>query len=120
MQASGTESTLLVTARPMAMATTAEMTIWAADPGSLMGCHHGFLCSTIVVPEIFWKSSERDESVRKVSRVSPVPISLPISQLQDYGSFPGERNKISLKESSGEGQAHIMYETMIRSRAGLI
>lgn len=98
VQASGTESTLLVTARPMAMATTAEMTIWAADPGSLMGCHHGFLGSTTGVPETSWKSSER---VRQVSRVSPVSISLPISQVQDYGSFPGERNEISLRESSG-------------------
>lgn len=78
VQASGTESTVLVTARPIAMATTAEITICAADPGSLMGCHHGFLDSTMGVAGTYWTSTERDESDRQVSRVSAFSISLPM------------------------------------------
>lgn len=77
------------------MASTAAMTIWAADPGSLMGCHQRLSGSTTVIPGASWTAVEPDESVRQVSRVSPVSISLPIPYVQFREAVLAESNEIS-------------------------
>lgn len=113
-------STVLETARPIAIAITAAMTIWAADPGSLIGCHQAFSGSTIGVAGTSWTSTERDESVRQVSRVSPVSFSLPISRMEGCGVEMTGSNEINREEASeGEG-GRLIYELVTSSGFCLI